>query len=214
MILDDLVLQNLGKPVEREDPSNYAQCMDWAFAYCDALGIPREAIRHLHAFEVWTLASDVTKKYFDLIPNTASFVPQKGDLVIFGTAVGVSGHICIASGNNSGTQTFQSTDENWSGHAYIEYIWHNYGPQTGDKRGVLGVLRPKVQPASSTTVDGATFAKLVHNSGVSDQLNSYLGLPANSDWALIQPKLDALKPTISRRAELEQIRDTAIKALS
>ncbi len=136
MNLDQLVTQNLGKPVEREDPTNVDQCFDWAFAYIDALSIPRTTIRHLRAYEIWTLATDETRRYFDLIPNTPTAVPQKGDIVIFDTTVGVSGHVCIASGNNDGTKTFQSTDQNWNGHLFIEYIWHNY-------TGVLGWLRPK-----------------------------------------------------------------------
>lgn len=150
-MFDDLVKQSLGKAIEREDPANYAQCMDWAFAYCDALDIPRDTIRHLHAYEVWILATDETRKYFDLIPNSPIGTPQKGDLVIFGTAVGVSGHICVASGSNNGTTTFQSTDQNWNGHSYIEYIWHDYGPQIGDRRGVLGWLRPKPQGGGNVT---------------------------------------------------------------
>jgi hypothetical protein len=136
--LEQLVKDNLGKPVEREDASNLDQCYDWFFAYCDAIGVPRAAVRHLRAYEIWTLANDETKKYFDLIPNSPTFVPQKWDVGIFGTAVGVSGHVCVCSGNNSGLDTFQSTDQNWAGHAYVEYIWHNYN-------GFLGVLRPKVQ---------------------------------------------------------------------
>lgn len=141
MTLEELVAQNLGKPVEREDASNLDQCMDWAFAYVDALGIPRSAIRHLRAYQIWTEATAETKQYFDLIPNTPTGVPPKGALVIFDTTVGVSGHVCIASGNADGLKTFQSTDQNWNGHLYIEYIWHNYN-------GVLGWLVPKVQSPS------------------------------------------------------------------
>lgn len=142
--LEQLVKDNLGKPVEREDASNLDQCYDWFFAYCDAIGVPRAAVRHLRAYEIWTLANDETKKYFDLIPNSQTFVPQKWDVGIFGTDVGVSGHVCICSGNNSGLDTFQSTDQNWNGHAYVEYIWHNYN-------GFLGVLRPKTQAVQTPT---------------------------------------------------------------
>ncbi len=152
MNLDQLVAQNLGKPVEREDPTNVDQCFDWAFAYVDALGIPRSAIRHLRAYEIWTLATDETKKYFDFIPNTPAGVPQKGDMVIFGTAVGISGHVCVASGNNDGTKTFQSTDQNWNGHAYVEYVWHNY-------TGVLGWLRPK-KPTVMATISQNELDKI------------------------------------------------------
>lgn len=141
---EDFIKANLGKPVEREDPTNVDQCFDWAFAYLDdVLGISRSAIRHLRAYEIWTLATDETRKYFDLVANTPTGTPPKGALVIFGTAVGVSGHVCIATGSNEGITRFQSTDQNWNGHSYIEYVWHNY-------TGVLGWLVPKSLPPSTT----------------------------------------------------------------
>ncbi len=149
--LDQLVTANLGKPVEREDASNLDQCYDWFFAYCDALKIPRDAVRHLYAYEIWTKATDQTRQYFDLIPNTPTGVPQKADVPIFDTTVGTAGHVCVADGNVSGTTTFQSTDQNWNGHKYVEYIWHNYN-------GCLGWLRPKVS-STGTTVPMATISQ-------------------------------------------------------
>lgn len=134
--LEQLVKDNLGKAVEKEDSSNLDQCFDWLLAYVDALGIPRSAVRHFRAYEIWTLANDETRKYFDLIPNSLTAVPKKGDVPIFDKTVGPSGHVCLASGNSDGTKSFQSTDQNWNGHLFIEYIWHNYN-------GCLGWLRPK-----------------------------------------------------------------------
>lgn len=139
---EDFIKQNLGKPVEREDASNLDQCFDWAFAYLDdVLGVPRSAIRHLLALQIWTQATDETRTYFNLVPNTPTGTPPKGALVIFGTEVGPAGHVSLASGNNQGTTMLQSTDQNWAGHKYIEYIWHSYG----GRQGVLGWLVPKVQ---------------------------------------------------------------------
>lgn len=144
--LDQLIAQNLGKPVEREDPSNLDQCFDWAFAYVDALGIPRSAIRHLLASQIWTDATVLTKQYFELIPNTPDFVPQKGDMPVFGTEIGKAGHVCLATGLGD-TNKFQSADENWNGHLYVEYVWHTYG----GNQGLLGVLRPKNQGGGTVT---------------------------------------------------------------
>lgn len=144
---ESFIKNNLGKAVEREDSTNLNQCFDWAFAYLDdVLEVPRSSIRHLRAYEIWTLATDETKKYFDLIPNSPIAVPQKGDIVVFGTAVGVSGHVCIASGNNQGTTQFQSTDQNWGNHSFVEYIWHNYV-------GVFGWLRKKQVAPIPPTID-------------------------------------------------------------
>jgi len=126
--------QYLGKPVEAEDPGNLWQCFDWAFKYCDEIGVPRSAIRHLNAYQIWTEPTDETLQYFDYIPNTFSGIPHLGDIVVFSTLVGSSGHVSIATGEGS-TTSFKSTDQNWGGIKKVVYVTHNY-------EGVLGWLRP------------------------------------------------------------------------
>src|SRR5258708_3078383 len=86
---DKFYNQNINQSVEAEDPSALDQCMDLVFKWCDALGIPRETIRHQYAHEVWDKATDVTRQYFDLIPNSDSFVPQKGDIAVFKVISGI-----------------------------------------------------------------------------------------------------------------------------
>lgn len=138
MILDQLngfIKQNYGKSIEAEDPSNLYQCMDAAFAWCDFLKIPRETIRHLHAFEVYAYPSVVTRQYFDLIPNGPTNSPEAGSLVVFDKTVGLSGHICIATGWGD-SWSFLSFDQNWIGKQVLWPVDHNY-------RGVMGWLRPK-----------------------------------------------------------------------
>ena len=138
-----------GKPIEVEDSSNVDQCMDEAFSWLDFLKIPRETIRHLRAYEAWTLATDVTRQYFDLIVNTPDAIPHVGDLPVFSDVVGPSGHICVAKGVGD-TSTFKSEDQNWdtvhfnkgkdpnTGELipYCREVTHNYS-------GVYGFLRPK-----------------------------------------------------------------------
>lgn len=149
-----------GKQVEAEDPTNKNQCMDLVFKWLDQLNIPREAIRHLFAYQAFTEPNDVTKKYFDIISNTPTGVPQAGDIPVFGQAVGTAGHICVANG--TGDQTFfDSLDENWdTAHfnmgvdkqtglliPYTRLVRHNYN-------GILGWLRPDVVGFSpAPTVD-------------------------------------------------------------
>lgn len=122
------------QPVEAEDPSNKDQCMDWAFKYCDELGIPRETIRHLRAFEAWTIPNDLTLQYFDYIPNTANGVPKLGSIAIFDNKVGPSGHISVVQ--KADVNSVVSLDQNWNGHSYCEYISHPYD-------NILGWLYPK-----------------------------------------------------------------------
>lgn len=126
-----------GLPVEVNDPSNPYQCMDLAYAWCDFIQIPRDAIRHLYAYEIYTQPNDSTVKYFEVIPNTPSGIPQTGDLVVFSTKVGSAGHISIATGEGT-LNSFVSFDQNFG--ATIKkagLITHPYDA-------VLGWLRPRV----------------------------------------------------------------------
>ena len=128
----------LNQGVEVSDKSNVYQCMDLAYNFCLFLNVPKKTIQHLHAYEVYKLPNETTKEFFELIPNTATFVPQQGDLCVFGKEVGVSGHISIATGKGD-TKTFESLDQNWGGVSKSVYIIHKYG----GKEGLLGVLRFK-----------------------------------------------------------------------
>lgn len=195
---------NLGKPVEREDPSNPDQCFDWAFAYLDdVLGVPRSAIRHLHAYEIWTKATDETRKYFDLIPNSPTNVPPKGAIVVFGTEVGPSGHVCIASGNTDGTKAFQSTDENWNGHKYIEYVWHTYG----GKNGVLGWLVKK-NASTGTTEPMVTIPQKELDTIRLDRDKNYNDLQAAlKQIEILKKRPESCPPVRSYETEKNQIKE-------
>ena len=77
------------------------------------------------------------KNSFTRISNTASFIPQKGDIVVWGAGLGnIYGHIAIATGEGN-TGNFYSYDLNW-GSKIVQKINHNY-------IGVLGVLRANDQ---------------------------------------------------------------------
>jgi len=149
----------IGKFVEAEDPTNQNQCMDLAFKWCDTLGIPRETIRHLYAYEVFTKPTDTTKKYFDLIPNGPTNKPNVGDLVVFGTKVGIAGHISIETGK-SNAQNLQTLDQNWGTPKSVREVLHtNYN-------GCLGWLHPKTQFSPDTIF--VQKAKEILNSNTTD----------------------------------------------
>lgn len=77
------------------------------------------------------------KNYFKRIVNTPDLIPQKGDIVVWGTGLGNKyGHIAIATGEGK-TSKFYSYDLNWGGKT-VRKVLHNYG-------GFLGVLRPNDQ---------------------------------------------------------------------
>ena len=73
-------------------------------------------------------------KYFRKIKNTASFIPKKGDICVWGLGLNVYGHIAIATGEGD-TRYFYSYDLNW-GSKNVKKVLHSY-------RGFLGVLRYK-----------------------------------------------------------------------
>ena len=75
-------------------------------------------------------------KYFIKIKNTASFIPQKGDICVWGLGLNVYGHIAIATGKGD-TKEFKSYDLNW-GNKIVHEVSHTY-------KGFLGVLRAKDQ---------------------------------------------------------------------
>lgn len=111
------------------------QCVDLVKMYLDKVfGLKPGA---------WGNAKDYYENYnnlsaiksnFTRIANTPSFVPQKGDIVVWGTGLGNQyGHIAIATGEGN-TSQFYSHDLNW-GQKVVHKVLHNY-------KGFLGVLRP------------------------------------------------------------------------
>lgn len=76
---------------------------------------------------------------FDRIMNTPSFVPQKGDIAVWGTGLSKYGHIAICTGEGN-TSYFYTYDQNWNGKA-MKKVKHNY-------KGFAGVLRYKSKELS------------------------------------------------------------------
>lgn len=185
----------LGKPVEAEDPSNLDQCFDWAFKYCEFLNVPHSAIRHLYAYQIYADATEETKQYFNLIPNTPDNIPQLGDIVVFNTAVGVAGHVCVATGAGD-TNKFQSTDQNWNGHKYVEYIEHSYN-------GVVGWLRPKVFPQDTQAIVDELRKERDNNWNLyQDEVKKNTDL--NKQYQDEQVKNQSLREAISAQAKIDE----------
>ena len=93
------------------------------------------------------------KNNFTRIANTPSFVPQKGDIVVWAPSLnGGWGHIAIATGEGN-TTYFYSYDQNWTGrHDACAKIKHNYNH-------VCGVLRPKDQTKVTGVKKAEPFVK-------------------------------------------------------
>ena len=115
------------------------QCVDLAKMYMEkVLGIKTTAIGNAEAY--WRRYNEVKflRDNFIKIPNTPTFIPQKGDIVLWDTRHGKYGHIAVADGIGT-TKYFYSYDQNWGINKAIHRVKHNY------KGGFAGVLRPLAQ---------------------------------------------------------------------
>lgn len=138
----------LNQKPEISDPSNPFQCMDLAYEWVFFLNFPKDTIQHGYAYQVFSQPNSSTSQYFDLIPNSLTFVPQIGDLAVFDkTSTNIAGHIAVCTGEGD-TNTFKSMDENWTANGIVTVITHNY---TNPK--LLGVLRPKPEKLTGTITD-------------------------------------------------------------
>lgn len=125
-----------GKSFDYDDVSG-VQCVDLIKMYLDKVfGIKPDAWGHAKDyFENFRYLA--LQNYFKRIANTPDLIPQKGDIVVWGTGLGNKyGHIAIATGEGT-TKQFYSYDLNWGGKT-VRRVLHNY-------TGFLGVLRPNDQ---------------------------------------------------------------------
>lgn len=105
-----------------------AQCVDLVQFFAKWLGYGRFTG---NAIDLWNQAGS----NYVQIPNTPSFVPQAGDIAVWGRSFGNGyGHVGICTGNGN-RDWFESLDANW-GDSRALVVRHNYV-------GFLGVLRPK-----------------------------------------------------------------------
>lgn len=128
MSIDSFVDRYNGKKVDY-DGRYGSQCMDLYRQYCkEVLEIPQSP-GVVGAKDVW---ETYLEDQFTAIPYPTG-VPQKGDVIIWGTEVGKYGHIAIVLSGDQ--QRFVSFDQNWrlDQTCYLEN--HSYA-------GVLGWLRP------------------------------------------------------------------------
>ena len=137
-IFDKALAENLGKYVERVDPNAYAQCFDWAIYWCEYLGFPKTIFSGLYgAHEIY---DNWSNPQFEKIPNSTTFVPQKGDICVWsGSLNGGIGHVAVATGKGD-TAYFESSDQNWVVGNPVTLVKHSYNY-------FLGVQRYKVSGA-------------------------------------------------------------------
>src|SRR3990167_10768612 len=95
--LNQFILNTQSQFIEVSDRTNIYQCLDLVYLWVFCLGYPKKTIQHLYAYQVFTEPNDVTRQYFDIIPNSPTFIPQDGDIAVYDkTLSNIAGHIGIA----------------------------------------------------------------------------------------------------------------------
>ncbi|CCY68603.1 uncharacterized protein BN753_01988 [Clostridium sp. CAG:678] len=137
MTYDEFVKTYNGKATDY-DGAYGAQCVDLIKAYLNKVfGIKPGSWGNAKYYWInFSKHSELTNN-FTKIANTASFVPKKGDIMVWdGDKGNGAGHVAICTGDGT-TSYFYSYDQNWNGKA-MKKVKHDY-------RDVYGVLRPKDQ---------------------------------------------------------------------
>jgi hypothetical protein len=179
---DDFTNQWNGKGCDVDGYYGF-QCYDLAHRYaidCVGKDIPSRA----SAKDLWDCDIDG----YDKIANTPEGVPSKGDIVIWGTAVGPWGHVAIFSSGDS--FSFTSFDQNWPVGTLCHFQQHNY-------TGVLGWFHPKSQVVTQILVDKITFENLVTKSTKYDKFT--------------EAGYKTVEDVVSKIAGLEEALETAKK---
>lgn len=148
MTFDEYFKTRVGKGIDY-DGSYGVQCFDLANDYAVKVLGGKQFIG-MWAYEIYTnYASQPSKALFEKIANTPSFVPKKGDIVVWSkTLNGRAGHVAVCTGEGN-TSYFYSYDQNWAGrNDPVTLVKHSYDH-------VLGVLRPKDQAKVLGTAAGA-----------------------------------------------------------
>jgi len=134
--IDDFVKKYTGIGVDTDGAYGF-QCMDLMHQYCiDVLGISdKRVLAAPTAKDVFLNFNAVYgHEQFDLIPNTPTGVPKKGDILFWGTGLGPAGHVAIYLSGD--VMSIQSFDQNFPTGSKPHTQNHSY-------KGILGWLRVK-----------------------------------------------------------------------
>lgn len=141
MNLTEFIQKYDGQGVDTDNAFGF-QCMDLMHKYCqDVLGLPLAYLRAPTAKDVYLGNNVLGIEYFTKTDNTPTGIPIPGDIILWGTKVGESGHVAIFVDGSA--SEFHSFDQNWPVGSKCHIQKHDY-------KGVLGWLHYK-QPATSTT---------------------------------------------------------------
>ena len=139
------VLSQEGKRIDY-DGAYGCQCVDLIKAYYAHFGVAQYARGNGNQY-----ASNALPPGWTRIRNYAEFVPEPGDVAVWGTGIGRNGHVAIILSAN--VNRFTSMDQNWPSGSGCKKVNHNY-------RHFWGVVRPNFDtvttPSNNTKVVNQT----------------------------------------------------------
>ena len=175
MTFDEFVKKYNGKSIDY-DGTYGVQCVDLIKQYANSVfGVKGGSWGN--GEDYWNNTASALAKITTKIKNTASFVPKKGDIMVWnGNVGGGAGHVAICTGEGT-TSYFYSYDQNWNGKA-MHKVKHDYD-------NVYGVLRPKDQSkimtvsktsggfvSPKTWTNGSTNETVYTQSNLSDKIGT------------------------------------------
>lgn len=172
---DEFIKEVNGKSFDYDHVSGI-QCVDLIKRYlkeCFGITIP---LNFGNAEKYWNEEKELLKD-FEKIPNTPSFVPKKGDIMVWNKKRGKgAGHIAICTGEGD-THSFYSYDLNWNNKKIVQKVKHDY-------KNVYGVLRKKKEvKENKKEFKQGDFCKIeVKFTGAINSENALVELYANQFW--------------------------------
>lgn len=192
------------------------QCMDLMHQYIlEVLEIPERPTLAAPAarFVFEWFPNVVNGDKFEQIFNTPQAVPNKGDIVFWGTGVGQYGHVAVFIDGD--TLKFNSFDQNWPLDSKCHIQKHSYS-------GVLGWLRVKSAPVPPPSGGGNTMPNLLDKNDregwrvavarsyakdpsvvAEKEIDDAIGsnYPTPLDWLLADQRLRVYEPQIKESYE-------------
>jgi hypothetical protein len=163
MKYDTFISTYEGKTVDT-DGYYGGQCMDLMHRFIyDVIGNSNpQVLAASVAKDVYLRFPDITgASMFTKIPNTPTAVPQRGDIIFWGTGIGPAGHVAIVI--SADVNTFISFDQNWLNVQKCQKITHNYNA-------VLGWLRPHDQTNIIISPDAPMNPELQKKASIADRV--------------------------------------------
>jgi len=139
MTLDQFITKYNGRYLDFDGKYGY-QCVDLIRAYLkEVLNIDAYTLPPVtYAKQLFTNFPNAGTNRFTKVFNKPTNAPRRGDIVVWGTYLGVTGwagHVAICSG--ASMMNLITFDQNYPKGSFCKYVNHSY-------KGILGWLSPKV----------------------------------------------------------------------